>query len=153
AFAQRRARFPVQDALDHRVVAVTACHAAWSGGVVLSLKLHASDVLNDVDEVVNGNQFARSQVDGFSQQVIAVGDHVDALHAVIDIHEASRGGAIAPDEYLVRTGVPSFYHLARNGGRNLLASAVPSTLRPVDVMEARDERLHAALRRIFLADH
>src|ERR1035438_5484378 len=62
-FAQWRARLPMQDALDHSVIAVTAGHTTRRGGIVLTFQFDAGDGFNDVHQFVHGNQFARTQVD------------------------------------------------------------------------------------------
>src|SRR5664279_3124502 len=45
-FAQRRARLPMQDALNHGVITVAAGHPAWRGGVILAFQLDAGDGFN-----------------------------------------------------------------------------------------------------------
>src|SRR5215471_17556647 len=70
-------------------------------------------------------------------------NHVDALHAVVDVHEAAGAGAVAPDFDLVIAAELGFDHFAADSGRGLLAASIPGTVGAVDVMEPRDASLQA----------
>ena len=70
-------------------------------------------------------------------------DRLDALEAVVDVHEAAGLLAVAPDLDLVLAGSLGLDDLAADGGRRLLAAAVPGAVRAVDVVEAGHARLEA----------
>ena len=80
-------------------------------------------------------------------------DAVNALHAVINIHETAGLMAVAPDGDLLVAGVNGFDHLPAQGRRGFFAAAVPGAVRAVDIVEPRDGRLHAAFMPVFLAEH
>ena len=67
----------------------------------------------------------------------------DALHAVVDVHEAAGLLAVAPDLDLVLAGELGLDHLAADRGGSLLAAAVPGAAAAVDVVEARHARIQA----------
>lgn len=70
-------------------------------------------------EVVHVDHLVRAQV----QRLVAVGEHDadGALHAVVDEHEGARLQPVAPQLELAR----GHHGLAAEGGRNLLAAALP----------------------------
>src|SRR5579871_2061410 len=107
AILKRDRRLPPQDLLDAGVVTIPTAHALRSTEIVDTLQLDAGDVLNDVDELVDTDEPAAAQIEGVS--IAALHDAERAVHAVIDIHEAPRLLAIAPDLNLMFTG-----HLRRS---------------------------------------
>ena len=90
---------------------------------------------------------------GVAIELVAVRDHVNALHAIVNIHEAAGLVAVAPDEDVLFAGVHGFDDLAAERRGRLFASAVPGAVRPIDVVEAGDEGFHAAFHPVFLAKH
>src|SRR5262245_52243020 len=75
---------PAEDLLDEGVVGVATIDALGSRQVVLALELDLGDLLDDVDQLVDADQLARAEVDRLDP--VAVGDLVDALDAVRDVH-------------------------------------------------------------------
>ena len=61
---------------------------------------------------------------------------LNALHAVVDIHEAAGLVAGAPDLDFVLAAELGLDHLAANGRRGLFAAAIPGAVRTIDVVEA-----------------
>src|SRR5690606_38227925 len=66
-----------------------------------------------------------------------------ALEAVVDVGEAARLLAVAPDLDGVVAGEHGGGHLAADGGRGLLAPALPGAEGSVDVVVAGDPSLEA----------
>src|SRR5215467_11655710 len=92
---QRGVRFPPEIFLNERVVAVTAVYPFGRAQVVASLELDTGKVLGQVDQLVDGNGFARAEVDRFDD--LRRHDLVDPLYAVVDKHEAAGLIARTPD--------------------------------------------------------
>src|ERR1700690_2918351 len=130
---QRSSRFPMQDPLDVGVVTVAACHALGSLQVVGALQSDSGDIFYHADQVVDGDELARTEIDRGGDQLFRVSDAVDTLDAIVDIAEASRLRAVAPDVYRVSARVDRLDHFAANGGGGLLAAAEPGALRTVDI--------------------
>src|SRR5688572_11872539 len=139
AVAQLRVRLPAEDLVDQRVVAVAAVDALGRVEVVAAFELDAADVLGDVDELVDRDAFGAAEVDRVVPG-LALGDYVDALEAVGDVHERAGLLAVAPDLDLVLAGHLGLDDLAADRGGGLLAAAFPGAERAVDVVEARDAR-------------
>src|SRR5690349_19100376 len=96
-FIERGVRLPLKNFLDERVVRVAAGHAKWSVELVRALEFYAGNFLYLADEGIDGDEFAGTKIDGRGDEVVAMRDHVDALHAVVDEHEAAGLLAVAPD--------------------------------------------------------
>jgi len=148
-----RGGLPAEHVQDHRIVAVAPGHAARGVELVLALQLHSGELLGQIDELVDRDQFARAQIDRRGNQPLAVGDHLDAAHAVVHIHEAARLRAVAPDFDRAGLLVLGLDHLAADGCGRLFASTVPGAERAIDIVESGDKRLQAALVPVFLAEH
>src|SRR5262245_66415637 len=56
---------PAQLLLDQRVLAAASAHSLRRGEVVAALELPARDVFDDVDQLVDGDQFVTADVDRF----------------------------------------------------------------------------------------
>src|SRR3954468_20595012 len=76
---------PAQAALDEGVVAVPPPHPGRRGELVAAAELHAGDLFDQVDEAVDGDEFARPEVDRLLD--VAVHDLPRAHDAVVDVHE------------------------------------------------------------------
>src|SRR5688572_29861233 len=138
AVAQARAGLPVEVAADERVVAIAAVDAPGGVELVATLKPNAGDLFDHVDQAVDRHQLVGSEVDGLLDR--AVQDAVDAMKAIVDIHEAAGLLAVAPDLNFVIAGELGLDHLAADGGRRLLAATLPRAVRTVDVMETGHPR-------------
>src|SRR5262249_56285271 len=117
---------------DERVVAVGPADALGGVGAVLPLELHAGDALDDVDEVVDGDELIAADVDRIAH--VAGRQPQRAVQAVVDVGEAAGLLAVAPDLDRVVAGEGGGGHLAADGGRRLLASTVPRAVGAVDVV-------------------
>src|SRR5207245_11394861 len=124
--------------LDLCIVAVAAVHSLGGIELVLALQLDAGDVLNEIHQAVDRHQLAGAEVDRLLDP--AVHDPIDATDAVIDVHEAARLVALAPDLNLVVATKLCLDDLAANGSGRLLPAAVPSAVRAVDVVETAAAR-------------
>ena len=124
---------------DQRVVAVAAADALGRGEVVVPRQRDAGDPLDDVDEFVDRDQLLGADVERLPD--VAGGEPQRAVHAVVDVGEAARLLAVAPDLDLVVAAQDRRGDLAADGGRRLLAAAVLGALGPVDVVVAGDAGL------------
>ena len=80
-------------------------------------------------------------------------DAVDAVEAVVDVAERAGLLAVAPDLDAHVAAVLGLEDLAAHRGGRLLATAEPGAVGTVDVVEAGDVGLQAALRPVLLAEH
>ena len=64
ARAQVDFRLPAEHALDQRVVAVAAADALGSIEIVVPLDLDPGNLLHDIHQLVDGDEFAPAQVEG-----------------------------------------------------------------------------------------
>ena len=103
--------------------------------------LDAGDFGNHVVQAIDGDEFGGTHI----QRLTDIGVHQTnaAFDTVVDVHEAARLLAVAPDLDLVLAAALAWMHLAADGGRRLLAAAVPRAVGAVDVVEAGDPRLEA----------
>jgi prepilin-type N-terminal cleavage/methylation domain-containing protein/prepilin-type processing-associated H-X9-DG protein len=118
--------------LDLRVVAVAAVDAFWRIELVVALEFDAGDVFDDVDELVDGNEFAGPDVQRFGD--VARGQLLCAVEAIIDIHEGAGLFAVAPDFDFVLSGKFGADDFATNGGRRFFAAAFVGAVRAVNVV-------------------
>ena len=70
AVAQADGGLPAEYFLNERVVAVAAVDALGGVEVVVALELDAGDLFDDVDELVDGDQFAGAEVDGLEDVAV-----------------------------------------------------------------------------------
>ena len=87
ASAQRGVRLPMQILPDEGVVAVAAIDALRRAEIVVALQFDACKFLGEINELVDRDGLARTQIDGLHD--FRVHHEVDALQAVIDIHETA----------------------------------------------------------------
>ena len=80
-------------------------------------------------------------------------DQVDAVQAVVDVAERARLAPVAPDLDAQVAAVLGLEDLAAHRGGGLLAAPEPGAVGAVDVVEAGDVGLQAALRPVLLAEH
>src|ERR1039457_4095370 len=153
ALVQGRFWLPLEHFLDEGVVAVAAGDATGRVQVVMPFEFHARNLLHLGQQLVDGDEFAGTEVDRRGNQLVAVHDHVNAFHAVVNVHEAAGGRAVAPDGDVHVLFINGLDDLATERGGGLLAAAVPGAIRAIDVVKAGDVRLHAALGPVFLAEH
>ncbi len=104
--------------------------------VVGAFELDAGDFLDDVDELVDGDQFVAADVDRFDD--VAPEEVLGALEAIGDIHEGAGLVAVAPDFDFVFAGEFGLDDLAANGGGGFFAAAVVGAVGAVDVVIAGD---------------
>src|ERR1700739_609045 len=94
-------RLPTQVLEDFGVVAVAPIDTLGGVQLVTKLQLHARDVFNNVDKLIDGDEFIRPKVQRLAD--IAFRDCPGPLGAVIDVHEAAGLMAVAPDLDLMLT--------------------------------------------------
>src|SRR5438094_7383577 len=85
---------PAEALLDERVVAVAAADALGRVQLVPALQAYAGDFLDDIDELVDGDQLVASEVQRLRH--VARHDAPCTGEAVIDVHEAASLPAVAP---------------------------------------------------------
>src|SRR5688500_14796797 len=139
--AQRNRRRPTELALDQRVIAIAAADALRRIELVPALELDARDLLHDVDESIDRHQLVASQIERVGD--VACHDRVRAKEAIVDVHEAARLFAVAPDLDLAGSIELRPDDLAANSRRRLLPTAVIGAKGAVDVVIARHARLQA----------
>ena len=101
-----------------------------------------------VHQLIDGDEHVGAQVQGIAP--LGMHEAVDALNAVIDVHERPRLLAITPDLDLV--AVLGERHLATDRRGGLLAAAVVGSERAVDVVEASDSSFEAVILAVVLAE-
>src|SRR6266567_3747225 len=141
AIAEANGWLPSEPVKNQRIVAVASQDTFGSVEVVDPLEPDAGDLLNDIHKPVDGDDFVRSQIQGFGD--VAMHDQFCALNAILDEHEAARLLSIAPDVYLVRTRQLRFDDLAADGRGSLFPSTGPCALRTVHVVVASDTAAQA----------
>src|SRR5262249_46331414 len=119
---------------DQRIVAVPASDTFGCVEVVLSLEFHLSNFLSDIDELINRDEFAATEIDRLDN--FALHNSRRTLQAVIDIHETPRLEPISPDFDLVRVHALRLNDFAADSSGSFLAAAIPCSPRTVDVVVA-----------------
>src|SRR5690348_1409644 len=143
----------MENLLDKSIVAVSASDSTRSIEFVISFELNASYLFDFVDEFIDRNKLARPKIHRRGHKLIAMHDPIDALNAIVYIHETSRLVAVTPDFDRTALCVDGLDHLAANGSGSFLASAVPRAVRAIDVVESGGEGPQPALRPILLTKH
>src|SRR4051812_24968147 len=98
------------------------------------MQFDSSDIFHDIHKLVDRDHLAGTEIDGVRN--IGRHDPLDAIDAVIDVHEAAGLIAVAPDIDLMLAGGFGVDHFAADRGGGLFASAVPGAVRAVDIVEA-----------------
>ena len=135
AVAKRDARRPAETLHDQRVVAVAAVDALRGGQVVSALQFDAGNVFDDVHQLVDRDRLVAAEIERLDD--VAGHDHLGALEAVVDVHEAARLLAGAPDLDLVTARQLGLDDLAADRRRRFLAATGPRAVRPVDIVVTR----------------
>ncbi len=94
-FREQDARLPPQDFPQPSIVAVAPTHALGARQVMALGEVLAGDVADEIDEAVDGDQLVRPEVQRF--MVAGFHDPIDALNAIVDMHERACLKAVAPD--------------------------------------------------------
>src|ERR1017187_1783725 len=144
---------PIEHAFHERIIAVASGDASRGIQIVSVLKLHAGDFFHHGCQIVDRDQFARTEVDGRGNQPVAVHNLVDAEHAVFDEAEAARLCTVAPDIDSGFAAVEGFDHLTAERGRRFLTASEPGAVGAEDVVEAGDVSFQTAFLPILLAEH
>src|SRR6185312_10331446 len=97
---QRDRRFPAELLQDEGVVAVATADTLRRREVVVALELDAGDALDYVDEVIDRHELRRAEVDRIAE--VALHDPEHSADRVVDVREAARLHAVAPDLDRVR---------------------------------------------------
>ena len=87
--------------LNHAVITISPVHSPGCRQIIGALKLDARDLLNDVDQLINRDQLAATQINRVNE--LAVENHFCPFDAVVDVHEAACLISITPDLYFVLT--------------------------------------------------
>jgi hypothetical protein len=136
-------RLPAEHALDQCVVGVAAIDPLRRVQLVGPLQLDPGDLLHDVHQLVDGHQLAAPDVDRL--HVVAVGQHLGALQAVVDVHERTGLLAVAPDLDLVLPAQLRRDDLPAGRRRGLFPAAVVGAVRTVHVVVPGHPGLHAVV--------
>src|SRR4030095_15180920 len=94
-------RCPPKLLSDARVVAVAAAHALRRVELVSARQLQTGDVFNEVDQLIDGDELLAPDVERFGDS--AVHQPQRALETIVDVGEAARLFAVAPDLDVDRT--------------------------------------------------
>src|ERR1700722_10620189 len=127
---------PSEIFLYEGIVTVTAVDALGGFQVVTALELDAGDALDDVHQLVDGNEFAAAEVDGFKN--VAGQDGLSAFQTIINIHEAAGLVAVSPDFNFVFAGELGRNDFAADGGGGFFASAIVGAEGAVNIVETGD---------------
>src|SRR6266576_594508 len=88
AVSQADTWLPTEVFADERVITVASIDAFGSVEIVTPFQFYARDVLDDIDQLVDGNEFAAPEVDRLDD--FAVHDRLGAFQAIVDVHETAR---------------------------------------------------------------
>src|SRR5258706_8017648 len=148
SLAQCHLRLPLQHRAQPRIVTVATAHSLRLGEIV-----HERDLLlrypdHDFGKLVNADQFIRAEVERLS--MIRSHDAMNALDAVVDIHE--RAGLLAIAPYFDLAWIWGECDLAAHRRRRLFTAAVIGAQRAIYVVEAHDARGEAVVFHIILAE-
>src|SRR5882757_1343989 len=148
SLAQCHLRLPLQHRAQPRIVTIPAAHALRLGEIV-----HERDLLlrypdHYFGKLINSDQLIRAEVERLS--IIRSHDAMNALDAIIDIHE--RAGLLAIPPYLDLAGVWSACDLAAHRRRRLFTAAVIGAQRAIYVVEAHNARGETVVFHIILAE-
>src|SRR4051794_26609607 len=102
--------FPVEPLEYLRVVATATADTERGTEIVLTLQFGSRQRFDDVDELVDRDQFATAEIQGIDN--IAGGYELCADDAVVDVHEASRLLSVPPNLNGVLSRKLCFYHLS-----------------------------------------
>ena len=127
---------PVHELFDEGVVAVAAVDALGGLEIVGAFELDAGDVFDDVDELVDGDQFVAAEVDGLDD--VAPEEVLGSLEAIGDVHEGPGLMSVAPDFDIVFTGEFGFDDFSADRGGGFFAATVVGAVGSVNVVEAGD---------------
>src|SRR5215471_9685404 len=109
---QRSVWLPVQVLLNEGVVAVAAVYTFGSGQIVVALQFDPGKLFRQVNELIDGNRLAGAEIYRFEN--LRVQDHVDALDAIVDEHEAAGLISGAPNFNFVLSGNFRLDHFPAN---------------------------------------
>src|ERR1022692_3288985 len=118
-----------------------------------SMKLDAANGFHHSCQIVDRDQFARTEVDGRGNQPVAVHNLVDTEHAIVDEAEAAGLRSVAPNVDGGVAEVEGFDYLTAERGRRFLTASEPGAVGAVDVVEAGNVGFQTAFRPILLAKH
>src|SRR5437867_4410985 len=135
---QRDARLPSKELADPCVVGIPTVDSLRRAEIVLPLELQARNLLHDVHELVDGDELARTQIDGLLD--LARRDRSSALDAIVDVHERAGLLTAPPDRDFARAGEHGLDALAADGRWRLLAAALPRAVRAVHIVIAGHSR-------------
>src|SRR5579872_22187 len=135
---QRNARLPTQVLLDLGVVAVAAVHTLRSGKIVNAFELRTGDLFRNIDQLVDRHHLRRSQVERFNH--VRVHDHLRALEAIVDVHEAARLVAVTPDRNFRVAFRLCLNYLAADSSRSFFAATRPRSVWTINVVIPRHPR-------------
>src|SRR5215211_2261611 len=123
------------------VVAIPTPHPLWLREIVLLGDTLAGYLGHHVHQLVDGYQLVSSQVERAG--IVGAHDAVDALHAVVHVHERTSLLPISPNLYLVSVSGQS--HLTADRRRSLLFTPLVGTQRAIDVVETDHAGLEAVV--------
>src|SRR5262249_17864254 len=139
---------PLQYLPQSRIIAVPATYSLRLGKIVHECNLLFRYPDHDLGELINRHQLICAEVE--RHPVVGTHDAMDALHAIVDIHERAGLLSISPDLYLV--GISSVRDLAAHRRRRLLAAAIVGAQRAVHIVETYDTRRQTIILRVVLAE-
>src|SRR5262249_36633593 len=131
-------RRPVKLAPDFGVIRIAPAHALRRIELVAALELEAGDILHHSHHLVDGDKLVAAQIERLA--AIALQDAQGAFRAIVDVDEASRLLAVAPDVDGVIAGDFRLRHLAADRRRRLLAPAIVGAEGSIAVVIARHAR-------------
>src|SRR6201992_1958955 len=148
SFAQHDPRLPLQHRAQPRIVTVATAYALRFGEVVRQRDLLPGCFDYDFGELVDTDQFVGAEI----ERLFVIGPHdaMNALDAVIDIHE--RTGLLAVAPYLDLAGIRSVCDFAAHPRRRLFTATVIGAERTIDVVETNHAGREAIIFHEILAE-
>src|SRR5438445_11099552 len=141
-FLERNRRLPAEHFPQLGIIRVAAADPLWTGDVLLR-HANASDLRDDVDQLVDGHHAVLPQIQRL--RVVGVHKSSDSANAVVDEAEGTSLLTISPNFDLVRAGELRHRHLSTDRRRGLFPTAVPGAERTEDIVEADYSGLHTVL--------
>ena len=120
--------------MDQLVVAASSPHPFGCSQIILPLQFDPGDSLRNVHQLVDRNHFRTAQIERVAD--VALHDFGRPLDAVVDVHEASRLLAVAPNFNFTRFVFLGLDHLPADRGGRFFAASIVRAVRAVYVVIA-----------------
>src|SRR6185312_16193319 len=131
-FSQADRRLPPEQLEDTRVVRIPPAHTLRGVQLVFPLQFEARDLLDDGDELVDGDELGAAEIDRLDD--VGIGERLGPMNAVVYVHERPGLLTIAPDLDPVVAGELGRSHFAADRRRRLFAPAVVGAVGAIHIV-------------------